>query len=908
MDTASKHTDSPPKRKHRILRLLWIPVLLLLVVALLVAAAPRILSTAWGRETTLSQARSRLPGWQLDVQAWHWRWWRPCHITGLELRHPDGRLTVPQIEFSRGLAAWLPVGRLDLGTIKITAPELTLPAHTEAGGGRAATNGPAVTPPPTTPAADAPAFKLPIQDLAAHLVISSASVIQDSAAGSAVTLVAAGEADIDLQSLSLPVEARILLELPSPGGASGHVALIATAAAPLAWLTTPDRPGPSHARLTLEELDLARLAQLLPPAPERPTLEGRMDAQCDLELTSLQAVALSATLGVRSLRVTPPGPTPPDLPTASASLRLSAGITNGVISVATCRAQTPWLHAELQGRLEQLPSAASPRPQGQGTAHIQADLARLMTDFAPLLGLDPKLKVNGGTLTGDLTFAGSPQMLDVDLQAGTQALDMRYDGAAIALNPAPHLAVQVQWPVEGTPRFDQLTLTLPGGTLQGQGDARSAAFDGRFDLGELTRLLDQIVATLPFEAQGTLTCQAKMSTGRDDSAHIELSANAQNLHLAKDGRSYDDPQLEFGAELTRTPTGIELPFLRLKSALLDAAGSLTRRTTQQREMQLIRGNSAIHYDTLNRWRKQAGWHWPVIAGSALRPISLTWPTDVQGGALIEQLQLSATTHVARIEAYDLKLGAADLGLSMSGGIATLGYAAPFDGGHLTLNPSADLTRSPPLLTLPPGRPVDNLPLTQSMVEEILVHINPLLRGCAVIGGRISVDVASCSVPLDADVLQRELAFEATLSLTNAVFAPAGVLNELLALAGLGGRELRLESYALPVSCRNGRITPAPMRASVAGHPLVFSGSVGLDQTVNMLMQTPLSEELVGKSVAKYTEGLTLDIAIGGTITRPRIDRDGTRAQLQKLTREAARGAAVQELGGALDRWLKKRTE
>ncbi len=903
MGTKSKGT----KKRRR-----W-PYVILIIVALPVVAVllgPTWLSSDSGRRFALKQVAARVPGITVDLQAWRLRWRGPCSIEELSVTHADGELKVQRIGLSRGLMALIPVGAMDLGTIRIDDPVLTLQAESDAAllpspppDESTTVEAEIPTPEPAVPSAP----QLPISDLIATLDIHGGRVLRRSSQGETVTLVDSGVLSLDLEGLTQPLSADLALEIAGHDSIPGRVSLKAKIHSPLQWVQPNTPGGRAEARLTVEDLDLARISAFLPPSPDRPGIAGRCDAVLDARLSSLQDAVVEANIGLRELQVTPVGADAPAMPPTTAGLALSAGLTNGVISVEGGRIRSPWLQGELQGRVSQTTSPTDrPYPLGQVNARARIDLARLVTDFGPLLGVDPALRIEQGLLHASVDTTAGEDAVRAEVKAWTEQLDLRYGATAIDVTPTPQLDAVGQWSPGTPPRIENLTLQLPGGTLKAHGNADSAKVEGRFDLGRLTTFADQLVDTLPIKAGGTLTLDANMQKADETTRRLVIDATARSLRLELNGSVYDDPELHLGTEMLLKGDHLEIPFLQLKSAVLDITGSLADRDTADGPAQELNGRWAIHYDLLNTWRAQAGWPWPIVAGSAPRPIRASWPLPLDPELLLQQLQLSATTHVARIEAYELKLGAADLGINLSEGHAHLGYAAPFDGGRLDLAPQIDLTVAPPVLALPKGRAIDNLPLTQSMVDELLVHINPLLRGCAVVGGRISLDVNSCSLPLDADALRSEMAFDVILSLTNAVFTPAGVLNDALGMVGLAGRELRLESYALPIRCHDGRITPEPMRATVSGYPLTFSGSVGLDQTIQMVMKTPLSRELLGKTAAQYTEGMAIGIAVGGTVTRPRIDSDATRAQLRQLTQDAARKAATQELGDALNRWLRKR--
>jgi hypothetical protein len=131
------------------------------------------------------------------------------------------------------------------------------------------------------------------------------------------------------------------------------------------------------------------------------------------------------------------------------------------------------------------------------------------------------------------------------------------------------------------------------------------------------------------------------------------------------------------------------------------------------------------------------------------------------------------------------------------------------------------------------------------------------------------------------------------------------LAEVLALAGAQGESLQIEHEALDVVCRNGRVQPGVQRATVAGNPVLFSGSVGLDGTVAYRVEVPLSEKLVGREAWKYLKGQRVAVPVTGTIDRPAVDRQSLKSEIARLVAAAAAQVLSEQAGDLIERLREK---
>ncbi len=153
-----------------------------------------------------------------------------------------------------------------------------------------------------------------------------------------------------------------------------------------------------------------------------------------------------------------------------------------------------------------------------------------------------------------------------------------------------------------------------------------------------------------------------------------------------------------------------------------------------------------------------------------------------------------------------------------------------------------------------------------------------------------------------------------LQLMEASFANSPLVQQLVGL--LGDKALtKISLKPIEFSIQNGRLQYShPWDWTVEGAQTSFQGSVGLDRTLDLVWQVPITAGLIQKhKVLKPLLGEAIRLPIKGSIERPRLDIQGT---LQELTKRALQKEAQNRLqdvikdkvGGEVEQILDKGLE
>ena len=210
-------------------------------------------------------------------------------------------------------------------------------------------------------------------------------------------------------------------------------------------------------------------------------------------------------------------------------------------------------------------------------------------------------------------------------------------------------------------------------------------------------------------------------------------------------------------------------------------------------------------------------------------------------------------------------------------------------------------------------------LANSELSPLLSSLHPAFATIQGIeGGRIGGAI-DCSLELDyAGTLSGEtfaggwesfpkdtISGKGSFSIRGAALEGAPVLGDMLGLLGVESlRDVNLRPIEFAI--QSGRVTYSnPWTWTIDGLETTFTGSVGLDQTLQLAWNVPINKRLGKKLGLESLEGETLSLPLLGSVTRPRLD---WKTAVQELARTALRNEArdliddklEEELGGGLD--------
>lgn len=242
-------------------------------------------------------------------------------------------------------------------------------------------------------------------------------------------------------------------------------------------------------------------------------------------------------------------------------------------------------------------------------------------------------------------------------------------------------------------------------------------------------------------------------------------------------------------------------------------------------------------------------------------------------------------------------------------------------GTLTAAPQVRLDPAPAELALPPGPLLTNVRISPEVSEAMLKYVAPVLAGATRSEGQFSMHLDGTRVPL-ADAKKADIAGK--LNVHSVRVVPGAMANQLVEVArqieALAKRRdpaslatrppvtlLNIRDQQVNFKVIQGRVHHQNLEFQVNDITLRSQGSVGFDQSVQLTLQVPIQDAWVAKEpLLAGFKGQSLQIPVGGTLTRPQIDARAVGSLSQQLLQGAAQQAVGGELNKALDKIFKSR--
>lgn len=309
-----------------------------------------------------------------------------------------------------------------------------------------------------------------------------------------------------------------------------------------------------------------------------------------------------------------------------------------------------------------------------------------------------------------------------------------------------------------------------------------------------------------------------------------------------------------------------------------------------------------------------------MAGQGSYPISVRGPmfeasvageSVAQSAPWISPLLAAATEFNWQQASFaGMPIGQGKVEFDLQQGIANVNTSEiSFSGGTVKLQPQIDLRGSDPVLYLPEGRVINQVALTPETARTWLAYVAPLAADATSAKGMFSLATKGAQVPL-MDPLKMKA--EGELTLSNVVIGAGPTSEKLIATAiqlrtlidpesAAKQRDLKtwltLEEQTVPVAIQDGRVFHEGIRISHKDIVLETRGSVGLDQSLDLVAEIPIADAWIeGKDHLASLRGQKISIPVTGTTTSPKLDLSAMNQVSSQLIRKAASGAVNKLIG------------
>ncbi|ADB16807.1 hypothetical protein Psta_2133 [Pirellula staleyi DSM 6068] len=467
--------------------------------------------------------------------------------------------------------------------------------------------------------------------------------------------------------------------------------------------------------------------------------------------------------------------------------------------------------------------------------------------------------------------------------------------------------------------------------------------------GDLTRLRKWFEKPAePFESQltGELVGRVELKyIGNVIDATIDTSANnVQYVWLeqppvdpaARPGsrplepvqRSWSEKTARITGAATYDPTSdkAQLASMNLLSSFASVQMSGTMEKLTSEMLVDLKGETVVVMEQLTQMLSPILGPTFNIAGQDRRPFSITGPllqpaTDASSptGFISKSLKAEAGIGWDSIRYMGLVGGQGLLSAKLADGVLFLG---PIDmmlsEGQFIAAPRITLGEPQPRLIMDKGPLLTKVRISPDMCRDWLKFVAPVVADATEAQGTFSVELVGVSVPLFSENREKEITAGGLLTIHAAQIGPGplaeqylGVIKQLksavennpLATAPTEPRGwIILPEQRVQVEVVDGRVYHRGLTMTVKEVALITQGSVGLDQSLEMLSEIPIPDKWVdGKPLLVGLKGQRISIPIRGQINKPQLDGTAIGNLAKQFANRAVQGLLEQGLNKGLEK-------
>ncbi|QDU79897.1 hypothetical protein Pla110_16170 [Polystyrenella longa] len=265
--------------------------------------------------------------------------------------------------------------------------------------------------------------------------------------------------------------------------------------------------------------------------------------------------------------------------------------------------------------------------------------------------------------------------------------------------------------------------------------------------------------------------------------------------------------------------------------------------------------------------------------------------------------------------YGLPVGPGELALQLDDKIVRIEpVSLQVAEGRVNLSSHIRFDQASPTLHLDPAKIMENIRLTPELCGEFLQYVAPMLSDVSQIEGHFSMDLNSAQIPLltpaGSDItgkLQIERAEVRSGQMANQLTTMVQQVKSIISRTSLQGASpggstwIVMPKQESEFRVTGGRVYHKRLEFHVDDAILFTTGSVGLDNSLNLVAEIPIQEKWLGNNrLAASMKGQLLRVPISGTMKQPILDQQA----LAVFASQFAGSAAQNYLQEELDKQLK----
>lgn len=418
--------------------------------------------------------------------------------------------------------------------------------------------------------------------------------------------------------------------------------------------------------------------------------------------------------------------------------------------------------------------------------------------------------------------------------------------------------------------------------------------------------------------QAKVTNLVAATAVQQQAAGVQPASNQNGWNIL-----WEEQQVDVNASLAMTPDveNLKLDQLTIDSQTLQlaAAGQIQNMTTQMNVD--VHGNWTPDLDKVNELVSAYTGEQVKIAGGKQQAFTIKGavfddPTAQGNAWLSRQLKFDTNLAWQQLDLFGFDIGPSLMTTRLANSAVVVNtQPISVSGGTIQLQPTVHLRGSAPTIVLPEGKIADQVQLTPENCRGWLKYVAPIVADATASQGTFSLTSGGARIPL-ANVNASK--GDAEIVIHQARVGPGPLGQQLIGIAnqvktivkGVGASNVANQSASwivlpeqrIPVQIERGQVVHRNVAFDVGGTKIITSGSVGLDQRINMVAEIPIADEWLGDN--RYLAGLRgqkISIPIAGTLSKPQLDSRVLQSFAKQMLQQTAQGAIENEINGLIQK-------
>lgn len=409
------------------------------------------------------------------------------------------------------------------------------------------------------------------------------------------------------------------------------------------------------------------------------------------------------------------------------------------------------------------------------------------------------------------------------------------------------------------------------------------------------------VATNVTHLEGAFSSRWQLKKTYSNTVEATVDAILQEFRFSDDeGKTYADPKIDFRMKTAGSNSYRvwELSSLELKTKAIDLLGAGRFSAIENTNQLVVNGNLGLDLPVLAAVIKDIAEFDIEMAGKSDTPFSFesSWESSAGPWAPFANANALCPLKVQKLSAFGMDMETIEIPLTVEKGLAKLPVHATVNQGRLSVEPEINFREEVPSIVFTGNTNIlSDVQVTDALANQLLALIHPLFYGASGAQGKMNLSMASFYWPLDPK-RRNEAKFSGGMVFKDVSIRASGAFYKLLEKIKVRERDTYIGDRDFDFFCKNGKIRCTPMKIKVDDQRVTVQGTMTLDQVLDYSIETPVTEDLVGREAYPYLKDTTFRIPIRGPVSNPDIN--------MSVVQEAIGGV----LGQALENLIEEKGE